>query len=103
MVQDGAATRSRLAVEHPQAAAGQQFAEPWPQPWWWKAARRALLRRHAAFAPPRSAVVARRPHALDRRGARRMHLLLRFVLEYHYWLGAGPELRRARREGRPLT
>ncbi len=26
-----------LALAHPQAAAGQQFAEPWPQPWWWKA------------------------------------------------------------------
>ena len=97
MVQEGR-NAVRLAIEHPQAAAGQQFSEPWPQPWWWKAARRGLLAVTRIVPPTRNAVTAA-TDALDRRGARRMHLLLRFVLEYHYWIGAGPELRRARREG----
>jgi len=97
MVQEGR-NAVRLAIEHPQAAAGQQFSEPWPQPWWWKAARRGLLAVTRIAPRTRNAVTAA-TDALDRRGARRMHLLLRFVLEYHYWIGAGPELRRARREG----
>ncbi len=91
-----------LAREHPQAAAGQQFAEPWPQAWWWKAARRGLLALTHAIPRTRDAVVGL-TSALDRRGAPRMHLWLRFVLEYHYWLGAGPELQRARREGQPVV
>ena len=97
MVQEGR-NAVRLAIEHPQAAAGQQFSEPWPQPWWWKAARRGLLGLTRLVPSTRDAVTAA-TDALDRRGARHMHLLLRFVLEYHYWIGAGPELRRARREG----
>ena len=51
------------------------------------------------IAPRTRNAVTAATDALDRRGAHRMHLLLRFVLEYHYWIGAGPELRRARREG----
>jgi len=97
MVQEGR-NAVRLAVRHPQAAGGQQFSEPWPQPWWWKAARRALLGVTRLVPRTADAVVAV-TDALDRRHARRMHLLLRFVLEYQYWIGAGPELRRARREG----
>ena len=97
MVQEGR-NAVRLAARHPQAAAGQQFSEPWPQPWWWKAARRALLAVTRVVPRTRDAVTGL-TDALDRRHAPRMHLLLRFVLEYHYWIGAGPELRRARREG----
>lgn len=97
MVEEGR-NAVRLAVRHPQAAAGQQFAEPWPQPAWWKAARRALLALTRVVPQTRAAVTGATA-ALDRRGASHMHLLLRFVLEYHYWLGAGPELRAARREG----
>jgi GT2 family glycosyltransferase len=100
MVQEGR-NAVMLAVAHPQAAAGQQFAEPWPQPWWWKAARRVLLGLTRLVPRTQEAVVGL-TGALDRRGARRMHLLLRFVLEYQYWLGAGPELRRARSEGHLL-
>jgi len=97
MVQEGR-NAVRLAIEHPQAAAGQQFSEPWPQPWWWKAARRGLLGVTRALPRTRDAVTAATAW-LDRRGASHMHLLLRFVLEYHYWIGAGPELRRAREQG----
>jgi GT2 family glycosyltransferase len=101
MVQEGR-NAVTLALAHPQAASGQQFAEPWPQAWWWKAARRTLLALTRVVPATRRAVVGLTA-ALDRHGARHMHLWLRFVLEYHYWIGAGPELRRARREGRPLT
>ncbi len=90
-----------LALEHPQAAAGQQFAEPWPQSGWWKAARRALLGATRVL-PSVPGAVDGFTEFLDRRGARRTHLWMRFVLEYHYWLGAGPALRDARADGDQL-
>lgn len=90
-----------LAVEHPAAAAGQQFAEPWPQPWWWKAARRALLALTRVM-PRTSDVVDAFTELLERRRSRRTHLWLRFALEYHYWRGAGPALARARAQGHRL-
>ncbi len=90
-----------LALQHPGAAAGQQFAEPWPQPWWWKAARRALLALTRVTARTGDAVDAL-TELLERRRARRTHLWLRFALEYHYWRGAGPALAKARADGHTL-
>lgn len=90
-----------LALEHPRAAAGQQFAEPWPQPRWWKAARRALVAA-TELVPATRRLVDGVVGAAIRRGTRRTHLLIRFALEYHYWLGAKPALEAARAEGRLL-
>lgn len=90
-----------LAIDHPEAAAGQQFAEPWPQPWLWKTGRSALLAL-TRLMPQTSAVLDSLTDALERRRCSRMHLWLRFALEYHYWLGAGPALARARAAGHRL-
>ncbi len=87
-----------LATRHPGVASGLAFATDGRNPWWWRAARRVLLALTRAVPRTRAGVVAL-TQALERRDARRMHLYLRFVTEYFYWIGAGPALARARRGG----